>query len=361
MHKLPTIFLVDDDDFAAELTAEILAVDYLVQRYDNGQSALDELAMRSPDLILLDVSMPGLSGYEVCRALRGIPAMIDLPVIFLSGMISEEERMAGYEAGGDDYLTKPVAAEELRSKVHLAITRYAERQRLKSYLSSAFSSAMTAMTNAAELGAVLQFLRNSFKCADYISLCREILNAMTAYGLEASVQIRGRQSPVCYSAHGPCSPLEESVLSSMSRQGRVIEFGTRTSYSFDHMTLIIKNMPRDDAEHYQSLNENLMLLSEGVSARVTALDNGLAALQLAELRNAQQQGVQHQQRLSLDSSRLIDDFGRKLDSVVRELGIAPAQQQALSEPTRHLGEQLRALFTDNTADSTTTQRGTGNS
>jgi CheY-like chemotaxis protein len=344
MNTLPTIFLVDDDDFAAELTAEVLAADYNVLCFSNGQSALDGLITQSPDLILLDVSMPGLSGYEVCRALRVNPAAVDLPVIFLSGMVSEEERMAGYEAGGDDYLTKPVAAEELRSKIHLAISRYAERQRLKSYLSSAFSSAMTAMSNAAELGAVLQFLRSSFKCTDYISLCREILNALNTCGLEASVQIRGRQNPACYTARGPCSPLEESVLSSMSRQGKVLEFGTRTSYSFAHITIIIKNVQSQDLEHSPSLSDNLALLSEGVSARVTALDYGVAVTQLtAELRTAHLANTQQQQRLSAESGQLVEEFRYKLDSLVQALGADAAKQQRLSDLARQLADRLQAL------------------
>ena len=230
MGTRPTILLVEDDDFAAEFVEGLLSADYLVHRFANGRSALSAFSTTSPDLVLLDVSMPGLSGYDVCRLLRGDSTLGNLPIIFLSGMVSEKERLAGYEAGGDDYLTKPVAAGELRSKIHLAINHRVERQRLKSDISNAFTTAMTAMTSAAELGAVVQFLRKSISCLDYVSLCQEILTTVSSYGLEASVQIRGKHRTVSRTANGPCSPLEESVLSNLSTQGHIFEFGLCTSY-----------------------------------------------------------------------------------------------------------------------------------
>jgi len=103
MIKQPGILLVEDDDFAADLAIEILSSEYTVHRFNDGQSALGAIADLNPDLVLLDVAMPGLSGYEVCRKMRENQALSALPVIFLSGLTSEEERLAGYEAGGDDY------------------------------------------------------------------------------------------------------------------------------------------------------------------------------------------------------------------------------------------------------------------
>lgn len=99
MSDLPTILLVEDDDFAATVTAVALGIDYVVRHVGSGEAALAAVSAEVPDLILLDVSMPGMTGYEVCRTLRGDSAVDDLPIIFLSGMVSQEDRLAGYEAG----------------------------------------------------------------------------------------------------------------------------------------------------------------------------------------------------------------------------------------------------------------------
>ena len=348
----PAILLVEDDDFAAELTMEMLAADYAVRRFDHGQSALDALAGLAPDLVLLDVSMPGLSGYEVCRALRDDPTVGDLPVIFLSGMVSEEERLAGYEAGGDDYLTKPVAARELRSKISLALSRYAERQRLKSDFSNAFSTAMTAMSSAAEIGTVLQFLRTSFNSPDYTALCREVLNTVGSYGIEGSIQIRGRQGAVSYAADGPCSPLEESVLSNMSRQGRLFEFGSRTSCSYDHVTIIARNMPRDDAERHGRMKDNLALLAEGADARVVALDSGAALVKqqqtLMQLITSTRETLHEIEQLRLsqhaESSRILQDFRDQLERLFLSLGLTQSQEEELAELAQQAANRALALY-----------------
>jgi len=344
--------LVEDDDFAAELAMEMLSADYTVQRFADGQSALDAFENFTPDLVLLDVSMPGLSGYEVCRKLRDKQAVCDLPVIFLSGLVSEEERLAGYEAGGDDYLTKPVVADELRLKINRAINHAAECKRLKSDYSNAFSTAMTAMSSAAEVGAVLQFLRTSFSCPDYAALCREVLNTVATYGLEASVQIRGKDEVVSLTQEGPCSPLEESVLKNMSRQGRIFEFSSRTSYNYDHITIIIKNMPRDDQDRYGRMKDNLALLAEGADARVITLDDQRALSKqqaaLMDLINSTRETLRdielHHQTQREQSNLIFQDFRDELERKFLKMGLKSSQEDELSELAMQAASRALALY-----------------
>ena len=124
MNKKSKILLVEDDEIVAIVTAEALSLEYEVAHVDNGQAALDYLSEELPDLVLLDVDMPGMSGYEVCRILRNSPSFSHLPVIFLSGMAGVEERLAGNEAGGNDYLSKPVFADELCARIKLQLQKY---------------------------------------------------------------------------------------------------------------------------------------------------------------------------------------------------------------------------------------------
>lgn len=348
----PTILLVEDDDIAAEYTSEMLSTDYTVKRFSNGQSALDALQNLTPDLVLLDVSMPGLSGYDVCRILRDNQAACDLPVIFLSGLVGDKERLAGYEAGGDDYLTKPVVADELRFKVEHAINRFAECKRLKSEYSNAFSTAMTAMSSAAEVGEVLQFLRNSFNCTDYVSLCRAVLATIAVYGLNGSVQIRGNDEIVSLTHDGSCSPLEESVLHNMSTQGRIFEFSSYTSYNFEHITIIIKNMLRDDHDRVGRMRDNLALLAEGASARVSSIDDqhALAEKQdaliklISNTRETLRDIEQHQQAQREQSKIIFQDFLDELERKFINLGLKSSQEEELAELAQHAANRELALY-----------------
>lgn len=357
MDTRPTILLVEDDDFAAEFAMELLSADYAVHRFDNGRSALDAFPELKPDLVLLDVSMPGLSGYDVCRMLRTDLSVVDLPIIFLSGKVSKEERLTGYEVGGDDYLTKPVVAEELLSKIRLAINQHAVHQRLKSDMSSAVSTAMTAMTSAAELGEVLKFVRRSFNCPDYIALCREILETTSTFGLEASVQIRGKKETVSRTGDGPCSPLEESVLNNMSTQGRVFEFGSRTSFTFDHITIIAKNMPRNDPERHGRMRDSMALLAEGADARVTTLDKQVALAKkqqvllhlMANTRDTLREVEQNLQTQRELSRTILQDFLDDLEKSFIRFGLKDTQITELANLAHHATKRELALYEEGLA------------
>lgn len=352
-HK-PKILLVEDDDFASIVTAEVLSADYDVRHVDNGQAALDALKADATDLVLLDVEMPGMSGYEVCRVLREDSAIADVPVIFLSGRINAEDRLAGYEAGGDDYLTKPASAEELHSKVKRELADYSERRRLKTDLSGAFSTAMTAMTSAAEIGAVLQFLRTSFGCEDYPALCREILTTLAAYGLEANVQVRGKQGSVSLGANGLCSPLEESVLTTMAAHGRMFEFGSRTSCSYEHITLIVKSDARADPERHGRMKDNLAWLAEGANARVAALDataemtrqHTLLSQLMAGTRLALQGIEQRHRNQATRNSQVFQSLSQQFERSVLTLGITYSQEEELAEMIQRAADQAQALYNE---------------
>jgi len=352
MSDKATIFIVDDDEFAAMVTTDILSSEYAVQHVVDGQSALKLIAEQQPDLLLLDVDMPGISGYEVCRSLREDSDVSDLPIIFLSGMVSDEDRLAGYEVGGDDYLTKPVSADELRSKVKIQLATYAERRRLKNDLSSAFSTAMTAMSSSSEIGAVLQFVRTSFECPDYSSLCTEVLNTLSSYGLEASVKIHGAQCAASLSHNGGCSPLEESVLSNMSRQGRLFEFGSRTSCSYEHITIIIKSDARGDPERHGRMKDNIAWLAEGANARVVALDSmasvgkqHAALVQLTASASKSLQGIDQRHReQGARSSQIFLELQTNFDRSMLTLGVTQSQEEELAVMLQGAADQAQALY-----------------
>lgn len=120
------ILLVDDDPANRVLLRRILERrGYEVLEAPDGEGALALARERSPDLILLDVQLPGLDGYEVCRRLKADPRSAQLPVIFLSALGESGDKVRGFEAGGADYLGKPFHKEEVATRVatHLTLRR----------------------------------------------------------------------------------------------------------------------------------------------------------------------------------------------------------------------------------------------
>ncbi len=118
MKTLAKLLVVDDTPKNVKLLADILtARGYTVVTAASGAEALSQVEAERPDLVLLDVVMPEMSGYEVCRKLRSHPATQLLPVVMVTALDPSEERIKGIEAGADDFLTKPINQAELLARV----------------------------------------------------------------------------------------------------------------------------------------------------------------------------------------------------------------------------------------------------
>ncbi|MCB0191727.1 MAG: response regulator transcription factor [Anaerolineae bacterium] len=124
---VPRVLVVDDDHEVAKSIEASLRRNYQVYVVYSGISALKEARRHSPDIIVLDVVMPGFDGLETCRELRIDPALADIPILFLTALGRPEDRVAGLRAGADDYLTKPFNLEELQLRIK-AILRRVQRK-----------------------------------------------------------------------------------------------------------------------------------------------------------------------------------------------------------------------------------------
>ncbi len=122
------ILAVDDDLQTLTLIDLLLTRQgYRVSRASGGQEALDLVAAKPPDLVILDVMMPGMDGYAVARSLRAYGPTASVPIIILTAKSSIDDKVAGFEAGVDDYLTKPIQPAELVSRVKSALAHASSR------------------------------------------------------------------------------------------------------------------------------------------------------------------------------------------------------------------------------------------
>lgn len=122
-HLGATILLVDDHPANLNVLIEhLLAGAYHIMVAESGESALKRLQHRTPDLILLDVSMPGINGYETCRRIKMMPDSAEIPVIFLSAFDDTNDKLEGFKAGGVDYIAKPLDIPEVMARVRTHLT-----------------------------------------------------------------------------------------------------------------------------------------------------------------------------------------------------------------------------------------------
>ncbi|CAN7192285.1 response regulator [Massilia sp. LjRoot122] len=124
----PLILAVDDEASNLQLLRQILQDHYRLLFAKDGARALDLARQERPDLVLLDVMMPGMSGYEVCASLKANPDTAAIPVIFVTALTDTADELEGFEAGAVDYITKPVSPPVVRARVrtHLSLVRMEE-------------------------------------------------------------------------------------------------------------------------------------------------------------------------------------------------------------------------------------------
>ena len=129
--KKQTVLIVDDTPANVALLSEVLKSDYRTKVAINGDKALQfAFSQDPPDLVLLDIMMPGISGYEVCERLKADPRTRDIPVIFVTAMSEVEDETKGLELGGADYVTKPISPPIVRARVKTQLALYEQKRQL---------------------------------------------------------------------------------------------------------------------------------------------------------------------------------------------------------------------------------------
>jgi two-component system phosphate regulon response regulator PhoB len=121
------VLVIDDEPDVTELVAYHLKdKGYAVEIVNDPLRSIGIARSFLPDLVILDVMMPGLSGLQVCRMLRADPKLQKVPILFLTAKVEEGDRIQGFEAGGDDYICKPFSIKELMLRVHSVLRRVAD-------------------------------------------------------------------------------------------------------------------------------------------------------------------------------------------------------------------------------------------
>lgn len=130
------VLLVDDAKANLDILVEALKGDHKLSLALNGETALQIAARTPPDLVLLDILMPGMDGYEVCRRLRQMPETAEVPIMFLSSLEEVQNKTRGFEAGANDYVTKPFDMPEVKARVRSLLKAKAYNDAVKEQIAS---------------------------------------------------------------------------------------------------------------------------------------------------------------------------------------------------------------------------------
>ena len=324
------ILVADDEPLMIELIRATLEPDYEVHGVTSGAEVLSALETFRPELILLDVNMPEIDGYETCRRIRH-SGFDDIPVVFVSGRDRLEDRLKGYEAGADDYLIKPVEPHELAHKVGALIRAYENRCQLRAAAKVAGQTAMTAMTNMGEMGVLLQALQDFNRETSLWCVAQMAAQSLSSYGLNGVVNIHTTSASLVVSTQGEATPIEISAVALVSGMGRIVEYKTRLSVSYPHITLLINNLPVQDPEKCGRLRDHLAVLAEAAEGRIQAIERE-TSVRLAIANSTRMLGEigAAQKNAHLCTDAAIDTMRTELERAYTSVALSEAQEDMMT-------------------------------
>jgi len=331
-----TLMIVDDNRDNRDLLEDILQEDYTLVLVESGQACLDTLAETDIDLILLDANMPGINGFDVCRTINKSPTLSHTPVVFVSALDSTEERLRGYEAGAEDYITKPFEDDAIEDVVIRVLEQKVKSKEIEKQAKEAMHTAFQAMTNSAELGNIIQFLQASYRCKTVDTLAAELLNTTATFGLNCSLLFSlNFEKRLIKCAKGS---IEEKVFERFHRGEKILDFGSRTLINESRISILVKNMPLNKADDYGRIKDNLTALIAGTEARCKALE---IEHQLEDERSQGLRSVLNNSREKLanietlvekqkaSTHTILTTINQKIEATIFSFGLAEDQEQAI--------------------------------
>jgi CheY-like chemotaxis protein len=324
------VLVVDDSPEDIQIVMENLKDEYAILVATNGQKGLKIASSEpKPDVILMDVMMPEMDGYEVYRKLKENPVTQDIAVIFVSAHDTVEEKLAGYDAGGSDYLIKPVQPTELLEKIKLAINNTQIQNQVMSDKDEAFQMAMTAMTSAGEQGVVLEFLRQSFTVNRIEKLAELIVDAIAKHELLNTVQIRSGDRVINVGTTLPVPPLEAELLMRIKDFDRMKDHGKRAIFNFGGISLLIKNVSEDN-DKWGRFRDHIAILLEGAESKLTSLEMGENLAELVVDANQALEEIESEQMAHKEKSQqFVEKMMQDLEESFIPWGLTEEQENRL--------------------------------
>ena len=357
----PTVMLVDRDEFNLELLEGMLEDDFEVVIVTDETKVVQETEKTTPDLILLDTGIPEEQGFVICEQIKNNPQTESCSLMFLSEDTRLDQKMAGYAAGCDDYIIKPFDPEELLARLKKQLKAREEQASLQSSTKTAMDAAFAAMQSSSEIGAIVRFLENTLTLNTFDALANSLLDITHDFGLMCTLQIRGEEGRLNYGCEN--KSVESKMLSELISKGKIIDFGARTLLNFEHISLLVRNMPIHEPENYGRLKDNLVLLTNSCEEKVKTINNEITLQQqrdggIASIISGCHDDLTNASKQIKFLDNLIDEVmlwqRQELEDKLICLGLSEEQEDALLEMvdtsvrklevSRNIGEEIDDHF-----------------
>ena len=242
-----------------------------MQTVESGPACLEVVEDFDPQVILLDVSMPKMNGYEVCKAIKENPNTQHIIVMFVSARGSVEERMEGYSVGAEDYIIKPFGQGELKAKLSHLGQLLQEKDLLAQQVEDATSTAFSAMANSSEMGQIVNYIEQIGNIETLPKLAEALCQCLRGLGLNCNMEIRLEGQLHHFASTGVCSPIVIELFEILRNKGRLHEFTNRILVNYPMLSILILNMPDDDPDKHGRLRDHICFIASVTEQQLLAI------------------------------------------------------------------------------------------
>ena len=354
MNSKALILCVDDEPVNLTIMEELLQDNYELITVNSGEGCLQQVGIQKPDLILLDVNMPEIDGLETCARLKADAETTEIPIIFVSALASQAELMAGYEAGGDDYITKPFSEEILQKKLQIVLASQQRKQELQQVSEQAAEALRDNLSDTDELGMVIEFLHQCQTVSTLDELARNVFDCLREFELDSSLLILDEPENRIWFSDDIERPMESQILASLRGQDSVVSFGTRLAISSDHATILVRNLPCGQKK-IARVRGYLTILIGGLDSRIDAMQREnlldqrgqvLARVLQATRDNLANIDDLHQQQ-KIRSGEIISALRVEVEKSIVKLNLTKQQETALMKIIDSTAVRIESVYDDN--------------
>lgn len=244
----PTILVVEDDENMRDMFYHLLKNDYQLSFAKDGQSALSYLQSQQPQLVMLDIGLPDISGLIVCEHIKRSAESQNTGIMCVSGYSQTEDILKAYKAGADDYTVKPFEPAILKAKVDSLIEFQQQKSALLKNNKNSEQVAFQSMLEASCYGEVIQFIKSTLSKDSLNDLITVFFQLMSSLQLSACLQVRSDEFLTLRAVESPCSPIENNLFDLLKHRGRIFSFNDRTLFNDTRVSILVKNTPKEDME-----------------------------------------------------------------------------------------------------------------
>ncbi len=359
-----TLFIVDDAEVSRRLIVTAFGAIYTVESFESGAACLDRMTVKIPDIFLLDVDMPEMDGYTLCRQIKSHENCKGIPAIFISALDDLESRLEGYDAGGEDFIVKPYKLAELKQKIEVLRRLGEEKKALHRQMGESDILTSLVLSNLDEYSVLVKFLRSLNTCEGFSEGAEAVLTMLKGFNLEGVVQFRLPKLELTLNSAGEASPLESSVIRHVRSLGAIAGFNNRAVFNFERVSLLVNNMPISDPELCGRLRDHLAIAVETVEAKLVAMqtrqENSETKREIASLMQDLSSTIRlFGERYEDAHSRGLEKTRQLLDELDKEfvsVGMREVQEESIKEIIQSKVEQMVAIY-DFSAETETTLNG----